>query len=118
MSSVVFAIIFSLEAAMRIVANGFNGPTREFTTSKVAIRVVPYWSTGWNRLDFTIVLISWIDIFVTLTTDDDADFEFLKALRVMRAFRALRMLNKLKGLRVLVPPTRPTIPSYFERRVE
>ena len=80
-----FTIVFTVEAVFRSLAWGFVlGPTC-------------YLSYNWNRLDFTIVVVSWVDVIVS-----SSNLGALKSLRLLRAFRALRMLNKVEGLQHLV----------------
>eukprot|EP01043_Picozoa_sp_COSAG02_P025790 COSAG02_NODE_1462_length_12490_cov_71.373820_8_plen_1201_part_00 len=82
---VIFSVIFTAEAALKIVAFGFvNGQDAYLA-----------WSF-WNKLDFGIVVISWVDYLAQA-----ADIGYLKSLRLLRAFRALRMLNRVKSLQQL-----------------
>eukprot|EP01043_Picozoa_sp_COSAG02_P047092 COSAG02_NODE_4477_length_5322_cov_8.823090_2_plen_1152_part_00 len=81
----VFSVIFTAEAALKIVAFGFIAGQDAYLT----------WSV-WNKLDFGIVVISWVDYLAQA-----ADIGYLKSLRLLRAFRALRMLNRVKSLQQL-----------------
>jgi Ca2+-binding EF-hand superfamily protein len=81
----VFTLIFTVEMFVRIAAFG------------LATRPDAYLRNWWNRLDFAIVIISWLDYLASA-----ADIGFLKTLRLLRALRALRMFNRLTGLRVLL----------------
>ena len=81
----IFTIIFTVEMAMRVIAFGLLKEEDGYLRS---------W---WNRLDFAIVIISWVDYFAQA-----ADIGFLKTLRLLRALRALRLFNRLTGLKVLI----------------
>lgn len=78
----VFTVIFSVELVIKTLALGFmfNGPTS-------------YIRSGWNMIDFAIVLAAWIGIAVGL----DGNTSSLRGARVLRGLRSLR------GFRVLNP---------------
>lgn len=85
-----FTLLFLLEAIVKIYANGFS----------------KYWSDGWNRFDFIIVLLalpSCINVFGILFPGTG----ILLSLRTMRAFKSFRLLkfipnidNLLNGVRL------------------
>jgi hypothetical protein len=82
---VIFTVTFTVEALLKVIAFGlFHGPDA-------------YLRGQWNRLDFTIVCVSWVE-YVAFALD----IHYLKSFRLLRAFRALRLLNKIKGLQQLV----------------
>ena len=81
----IFTVVFTVEMCVRIVAVGFY---QEDTA---------YLRGGWNRLDFAIVVVSWVDYLASAL-----DIKFLRTLRLLRALRALRMFNRIPGLRVLI----------------
>ena len=80
-----FTIIFTVEMCIHIVAIGFY-------KEKDA-----YLRGWWNRLDFTIVCVSWLDYLAAAL-----EIKFLRTLRLLRALRALRMFNRLTGLKILI----------------
>ena len=83
---VVFTVIFTTESLLKSVAWSFcHGPVSYLQFN------------GWNRLDFAIVLVSWVDY-----ASSAYDIGFLKIFRLLRAFRALRFLNRVQGLQSLV----------------
>eukprot|EP01043_Picozoa_sp_COSAG02_P013627 COSAG02_NODE_549_length_20461_cov_11.385866_2_plen_1201_part_00 len=82
---VVFTIIFTVEMSLHIVSVGFVHPPDAYLRG------------GWNRIDFTIVVVSWLDYAASAL-----DIGFLRTLRLLRALRALRMFNRLRGLKVLI----------------
>ena len=80
-----FTIAFTVEMCVRVVAIGFFKDQDSYLRG---------W---WNRLDFAIVIVSWLDYLAAAL-----DIKFLKTLRLLRALRALRMFNRLTGLKVLI----------------
>ena len=85
-TDVVFTLIFTVESTLKSIAWSFcHGPDSYLQAN------------GWNRLDFAIVLVSWVDYAASTM-----DIGFLKIFRLLRAFRALRFLNRVEGLQSLV----------------
>ena len=81
----IFTVVFTVEMGVRIVAFGFYQEDTAFLRG------------GWNRLDFAIVVVSWVDYLASAL-----EIKFLRTLRLLRALRALRMFNRIPGLRVLI----------------
>ena len=81
----VFTVLFTVEMCVHIVAIGF---VREPNA---------YLRGWWNRLDFAIVVVSWLDYLAAAL-----EIKALRTLRLLRALRALRMFNRLTGLKVLI----------------
>lgn len=52
-----------------------------------------YWSSGWNRLDGTLVLLSIPSIVVWFFPELVMDFSFLLVIRVLRIFRFFRLVH-------------------------
>ena len=52
-----------------------------------------YWSSGWNRLDGILVLISIPSLIALFVPTGRMDWSFLIILRLLRAFRFLRLLH-------------------------
>ena len=73
---IIFTSLFTLEMLIKMVAHGV------FQTKR------SYISSGWNRLDFAIVVISLLSLSVK-----SLNLEYLKVLRVMRALRPLRLVS-------------------------
>ena len=78
-----FTLVFTMEAVVKMIGYGVAHPVE-----------TAYLALGWNRLDFAVLLIAWIDTLF-------ASYE-LGALKALRALRATRILNKIQGLRVLI----------------
>jgi hypothetical protein len=55
-----------------------------------------YILSGWNILDFLIVLFSVFSLGL------DADISFIKVLRVARILRPLRLIQKAEGLKITI----------------
>lgn len=91
-ADIIFTLFFTCEFLIKITAFGFacNGERS-------------YLADSWNRLDFFIVVVSAVDLLLTiLAPNATEDIAILKSFRLLRAFRPLRMLTKLKGLQLLV----------------
>ena len=82
-AGVIFTIIFSFESLVKMIAHGILAPAE-----------TAYLASGWNRLDFAILGIAWLDLMAASAN--------VGALKALRALRTLRVLNKIEGLRVLV----------------
>lgn len=79
-SDLVFTILFSIEAALKIFAFGFT----------------PYIKRASNAVDFMIVVIS---ILLQVLS---SQAQFLKGLRVLRAFKPVRMLTRSAGMQLVL----------------
>ena len=71
-----FAFFFGVESVMKIISFGF------------VLDKSSYLRDNWNRLDFIIVICSFIDVFVS-----QIDLSFVKILRLLRALRPLRLIS-------------------------
>ena len=80
----VFTIIFTIELIIKWLAYGIK----------------TYFSTGWNRLDFLIVLVSVLGTILDLL--GVADIPVFKSMRTLRALRPLRALSRFEGIRVRI----------------
>ena len=100
---IVFTILFTIEAAIKIIALGFAfnrlGP------------IVPYIRNPWNILDFFVVMASLIDLIIAALGFDASSIQALKSLRVLRAMRPLRMISKDPGMKLVVNALIASIPS-------
>ncbi|KAK9235427.1 Ion transport protein-domain-containing protein [Lipomyces kononenkoae] len=76
-SDISFAAIFTVEAAIKIIADGFVYTPNAYI-----------WST-WNAIDFFVVVTLWIEIITSLL-NRGINVRFLRA---FKAFRALRLLH-------------------------
>ena len=74
--------VFLFEMLLKIIANGFTGSNGA------------YWNNGWNRLDFIIVMISIVDVAMTLL---NVEGHLFRAFRVLRVLRPLRMIQFSEG---------------------
>ena len=89
---------FVLEMLLKIVAKGFL--------------FVPdaYLRSGWNVLDFVIVLISILGLLADLVPA----FGQLKSLRILRVLRPLRLLQRNAGMKTIIMSLIETLPSIVE----
>ncbi|GIL93485.1 hypothetical protein Vretimale_19881 [Volvox reticuliferus] len=99
----IFTGAFTLEAILKIVTFGFA-----FTGKHAYIR------SGWNVLDFLIVLLGWALIVVEIVGHGNAEsFKVLRVLRALRALRPLRAVQRFAGLRVVVDTLFAVLPSMI-----
>ena len=87
---IVFAVLFGLEAAVKIVAYGF------------ALHRGSYLRDAWNVFDFAVTLLT----ILGLVLSD------LKTFRVLRTFRPLRMMHENKRMKVTVSTLARSVPSF------
>lgn len=78
----IFTIIFTIELVLKWCAYG----------------VKTYFKTGWNLLDFVIVLVSVLG--TVLDTLGVAEIPLFKSMRTLRALRPLKALSRFEGIRV------------------
>ncbi len=74
--------IFILEAIIKIHHYGWKS----------------YISSNWNKLDFTLVLLSLPSFILIFNTDIHADLSFLLVLRISRVFKFLRFFKFIPGI--------------------
>lgn len=68
---------------------------------KLAARPLGYWDSGYNRFDFFILAISYVQLVFT-STAVIGELTFLRVIRALRALRALRSISFVRSLQVLV----------------
>lgn len=81
----IFTLLFLIEAVIKIQVNGFSG----------------YWSDGWNRFDFIIVLLALPSCLNVLGFTIPAT-SVLLSLRAMRAFKSFRLLQFVPNIEKLL----------------
>ena len=87
-----FTLLFMVEAIVKIHVYGFSN----------------YWSEGWNRFDFILVLIA-LPSCVNLFGDILPSTSVLLSLRAMRAFKSFRMLKFIPNVERLVKGIRMAV---------
>jgi hypothetical protein len=85
---------FCVEMTLKIAAKGFIG------------RKHAYLRTGWNILDFVVVIVS----VLSLLLGDASQLKALRSLRALRALRPLRVVNRFPGLKLVVNAIFSSIP--------
>lgn len=83
----IFAIAFTIEGGLLMFAHG-------------VLRKGGYLRTGWNVVDFIVVLVSWIAIILRLSGADQAGG--VEALRALRALRPIRIVHHVPSMRTVV----------------
>ena len=94
---VVFSILFSAEALLKIVAFGLLSRGKE-----------SYLRSGWNILDLVIVLISWVSFALHIAHVSSGA---VNALRALRALRPLRLIKRVPSIRAIVFAILAAIPG-------
>ena len=72
-----FAIVFSVEAFIKVIADGF------FWTPNA------YFRSSWGAIDFVVLVTFWINVIASLLNDGAVS----RAIGAFKALRALRLLN-------------------------
>ncbi|KAJ1445504.1 Ion transport protein-domain-containing protein [Pelagophyceae sp. CCMP2097] len=80
----------------------------EFIVKSVASGFFVYLSSGWNTLDFAIVMVSNASIALA-----GADLSYLKALRALRALRPLRMIQRYPAMKTVVDALMEALPDLL-----
>eukprot|EP00924_Labyrinthula_sp_SR-Ha-C_P002687 augustus_masked-scaffold_13-processed-gene-4.8-mRNA-1 protein AED:0.09 eAED:0.10 QI:0/-1/0/1/-1/1/1/0/1606 len=83
---IILNVVFSMELLVKVVALGVFGHRSS------------YCSSGWNILDFFIVLTSWLSIVLS----EYGNLKALRSLRALRALRPLRVVSRYPGMKLVV----------------
>ncbi|XP_073996715.1 ca[2+]-channel protein alpha[[1]] subunit T isoform X3 [Rhodnius prolixus] len=87
----VFTVVFSIEMFVKVVAAGMFYGTEAYFTS------------GWNVMDGSLVIISIIDLLMSLISSSSPRiFNILRVFRLLRSLRPLRVINRAPGLKLVV----------------
>ncbi|XP_067860550.1 voltage-dependent T-type calcium channel subunit alpha-1G [Heptranchias perlo] len=91
LSNYIFTVIFLTEMAVKLVAMGLCFGQRSYLKS------------SWNVLDGLLVMISVIDILVSMVSDSGTKIlGMLRVLRLLRTLRPLRVISRAPGLKLVV----------------
>ncbi|XP_063315039.1 voltage-dependent T-type calcium channel subunit alpha-1G [Pelobates fuscus] len=91
MSNYIFTFIFLAEMTVKVVALNFCFGGKAYLKS------------SWNLLDGMLVLISVIDIIVSMVSDSGTKIlGMLRVLRLLRTLRPLRVISRAQGLKLVV----------------
>ncbi|XP_073945551.1 ca[2+]-channel protein alpha[[1]] subunit T isoform X2 [Choristoneura fumiferana] len=87
----VFTVVFAVEMFIKVVASGMFYGTEAYFTS------------GWNIMDGSLVIISIIDLLMSLVSESSPRiFGILRVFRLLRSLRPLRVINRAPGLKLVV----------------
>jgi len=95
---IIVTCIFATECLLKIISYGFLFNGKE-----------SYLQDGWNILDFFIVVVSIISLF--MSGDGGDDLKTLKVLRILRVLRPLRVISRNEGLKLAVNSLIRAIPQ-------
>ncbi|XP_043353209.1 voltage-dependent T-type calcium channel subunit alpha-1G isoform X2 [Dermochelys coriacea] len=91
LSNYIFTVIFLVEMTVKVVALG------------LCFGEKAYLKSSWNVLDGVLVLISVIDILVSMVSDSSTKIlGMLRVLRLLRTLRPLRVISRAQGLKLVV----------------
>ena len=79
LSGRIFTCIFTAESVLKILSYGF------------ILHKNSYLRDGWNWLDFTVVIIGWLELIPNVPG--------LRALRTLRVLRPLRSINAIPSMK-------------------
>ncbi|XP_024872842.1 voltage-dependent T-type calcium channel subunit alpha-1G isoform X2 [Temnothorax curvispinosus] len=87
----IFTGVFAIEMFIKVVATSMlYGPDAYFTS-------------GWNIMDGSLVIISIIDLLMSLlSASSPRIFGILRVFRLLRSLRPLRVINRAPGLKLVV----------------
>lgn len=87
----VFTVVFAIEMLVKVVSTGMFYGTDAYFTS------------GWNIMDGSLVMISIIDLLMGLLSESSPRiFGILRVFRLLRSLRPLRVINRAPGLKLVV----------------
>ncbi|RUS89209.1 hypothetical protein EGW08_003019, partial [Elysia chlorotica] len=90
-SNYIFTIVFTIEMFVKVVAKG------------LVVGKHAYLKSGWNVMDGFLVIISLIDIFISLSAASSPKiFGILRVFRLLRTLRPLRVISRAPGLKLVV----------------
>jgi len=100
--NVCFTVLFTIEMVLKIIAMGFlcSKTPPEYALSQAYMR------SGWNVLDFLIVIISLLSLEVF-----DTGVDGLKQLRAFRAIRPMRLVSRYPSLKITFQTLLKSIPA-------
>ncbi|XP_044275969.1 voltage-dependent T-type calcium channel subunit alpha-1G [Varanus komodoensis] len=91
LSNYIFTAIFLAEMTIKVVALGLCFGEKAYLRS------------SWNVLDGVLVLISVVDILVSMVSDSGTKIlGMLRVLRLLRTLRPLRVISRAQGLKLVV----------------
>ncbi|XP_032672120.1 voltage-dependent T-type calcium channel subunit alpha-1G-like isoform X4 [Odontomachus brunneus] len=87
----IFTGVFAIEMFVKVVASGMLYGSDAYFTS------------GWNIMDGSLVIISIIDLSMSLLSSSSPRiFGILRVFRLLRSLRPLRVINRAPGLKLVV----------------
>jgi len=91
--------IFIFEMVIKVLARGFLfcGPNS-------------YIIDSWNKIDFTIVISSIIDLFLR----GDSDFKIVKLFRLLRVIKPIRLISRNDGLKIALRTLMKSAPNLIQ----
>ncbi|XP_033215596.1 voltage-dependent T-type calcium channel subunit alpha-1G-like isoform X2 [Belonocnema kinseyi] len=87
----IFTAVFAMEMFIKVVTSG------------MLYGAGAYFTSGWNIMDGSLVIISIIDLLMSLLSSSSPKiFGILRVFRLLRSLRPLRVINRAPGLKLVV----------------
>ena len=93
----VFTLIFVIEMLVKIKSWGFPG----------------YFSDGWNRFDFILILISIPSLSILFYSDNTLQLNFFLTLRAFRVFKFFRLIRFFPNVTTLVKSVKNALKASY-----
>ncbi len=86
----ILTCVFTAEMCIRIAALGFHTAASPLAPA--------YLHDGWNRMDFAVVLVSWVSVFYDMVQPAGVSGDLSGLLQSLSALRLLRFLRVIKSI--------------------
>ncbi|XP_033608822.1 voltage-dependent T-type calcium channel subunit alpha-1H isoform X2 [Cryptotermes secundus] len=87
----IFTVVFAVEMFVKVITAG------------MVYGQEAYFTSGWNIMDGSLVIISIIDLLMSLISEGSPRiFNILRVFRLLRSLRPLRVINRAPGLKLVV----------------
>ena len=113
----VLTVLFTWEMFVRIIAMGFYNPKYKHNPLPEGVswpeiregrEEQQYLNDAWNKLDFVVVISSWVNVIVEATGIQlGIEVSTLRALRVLRVLRSLKFFSGIKTILNVIAQAMP-----------
>lgn len=93
----IFTLLFTFELTLKIRTYGFRS----------------YWKSGWNRMDFILVMLALFSTVQIFVGREVVPLNFLLTLRVLRAFKSFRLFRFIPNISDLVTGVQRAIRASY-----
>ncbi len=92
-----FTILFTIELFVKIDTYGFK----------------QYWSKGWNKTDFIIVVAAWLSILQFILSKDIASLSVVLSFRIVRIFKSFRLIRFVPHVESIITGVKRAIKASY-----